>query len=406
MKKIKIKRAFLYLYSMAIFFTSERFSLAQVGGFSFQIHHLVFLFMLISMLSELGRRAWELYIPNKLITLFVIYMIVCSLFNAPRFGVGGLIINAVYAYGVILVCYNLFYKEDKERIIQILGYAGMTMYIMILVNLTVHYRVILNFFAHPYGHPALKLFVGGGHGIEATLIAMFSLFLLKRKEGVLYCIANIIISVLYASRTGVLIGLLVFVYYMIIIRGIRIKTILKIGIPVVILGIVTINSSAGAYLLERFRNTGVEIGSATRMSIWECAIDVFKRHPFGVGCGNVIKVINNEVRTNFGESNLHNIYLQYAVDEGIIGLFFIVTAFIYCVKDNIKSRFTDEFGIYMLLYLFQGLFQSRGVDSWMAIGLGLYLVSVKMKNKQTIFIYSSKDKVYSHSMSNKFVLKT
>ena len=163
-------------------------------------------------------------------------------------------------------------------------------------------------------------------------------------------------------------------YFVMKVKKINKKNIFKFGLIVLIVGFVFMNTTAGNYLLKRFLNTGVEIGSATRLNIWSGAYKTFISHPLGVGCGNVIKAINKEFGGSFVESNSHNIYLQFTIDEGIIGLLFISLCLFLNVKYNVKKKFTSRFGFYILLYLFQGLFQSRGVDVWMAVFLGFYYI--------------------------------
>jgi O-antigen ligase len=71
------------------------------------------------------------------------------------------------------------------------------------------------------------------------------------------------------------------------------------------------------------------------------------------------------------EDNLHNIYLQHAVETGLPGLAALLVFAIVAALRVVRSRFRDHLLLFVAAYLVAGVIQFTGVDAilWLVYGL-------------------------------------
>ena len=407
-KKLRfIKKLFLFIFVLSQFFTSA-FVLSkgstdttEISNASFQIHHLVFIFMFMySMFTFKKGRAelhiFKLKVPGFWFALFIVYTLVGFFAFVPVFGVHLIILNFIYAAAVVIVFYNMYENEDPDAVADVVGAAELSAIIIIVINIISQADSIAKFFALSVAEvselsggerASIKVFTGGGQNLESSLMALYSVFLLKKKYGFLIWCVSFVISLLYTSRTGFILNVCVLMWYILFVKRMRAKKLMLIFIPLALIAVfVLMNTPLGAIMANRFFKTGTEAGSVGRLQIWEFAFEVIESYPLGVGCGNAVTALAQMTGryTDAGTvhnlaGNVHNIYLQYLLEQGIFGLIFILfSIFIVYVREK-KKYFLDPFGAFMILYFVQGMTQSKAFDAWMAEILGLYFISLKQK---------------------------
>jgi O-antigen ligase len=131
------------------------------------------------------------------------------------------------------------------------------------------------------------------------------------------------------------------------------------------------------YVAERFSNIGDEPGSLGRLVLWRGGLRVFEENPLGVGAGNAVPTLRRVLGVDVPEDNLHNIYLQHAVENGIPGLAALLLLAATILRRVARSRFSDQLLLFCAGYLVAGLIQFTGVDVmfWLANGLQSGLAS-------------------------------
>ncbi len=125
------------------------------------------------------------------------------------------------------------------------------------------------------------------------------------------------------------------------------------------------------YVAQRFAAIGEEPGSLGRITLWKGGLKVFAEHPFGVGLGNAVPALRRTLGVDVPEDNLHNVYLQHAVETGLPGLTaFLVFAVMVALR-VFRSRFKDPLLLFVAGYLVAGAIQFTGVDAmvWLVYGL-------------------------------------
>ena len=179
MKKIQFKFVTLFIYIVSLFFTAGDYAIINLSGFNLQIHHLVFVAMAI---LTLFKKKGNIKIPCCYLALFFVYLVISSLINGAIRGFNSLLLNAIYAYAIIIVIFNLFLDEDLEKIKNIFAFAIIPMYILIMVKDIIQYRVFIDFIKHPWGHPVINVFVGGGVLVAAAAVIIIVVCVKRSKK--------------------------------------------------------------------------------------------------------------------------------------------------------------------------------------------------------------------------------
>lgn len=373
---------FFFFYALSLFFTDNRFSVYRIdGSISLQWHHLIFGLLFAYVVV----RRYSIIIPSIKLGLFFLYLVLCSFVNAFIWGFGSMTINAVYAFLVVCVTYTYCKHLDIDCIKRSIYYAFMTVLVLIYINIFVQANEIIIFLMKPYGHPRLNVFVGGGVNLEATLLGMFSVIALEKKNGLVIWALTSAVSMLYASRTGIIINILVLAWYLLFQKKRDWKYLFRIIAVSIFVIIVALSTKSGRYMINRFLHGSTAVGTINRKKIWIDSFLIFAKYPLGVGCGNIMRVISKLLHHIYAEDNAHNMYIQYMAEEGIIGIIFLLSGLFFILRNEVKSRFANIFGVFVLIYLFQGLFQSRGIDGWAAFMLGIYFYTINCERDLLIY---------------------
>ena len=126
-----------------------------------------------------------------------------------------------------------------------------------------------------------------------------------------------------------------------------------------------------AYVAQRFSEIGEDPGSLGRMTLWRGGLRVFAENPMGVGAGNAVPMLRRVLGVAVPEDNLHNIYLQQAVETGLPGLVVLLVFAAFVALRVVRSRFRDQLLLFVAAYLVAGVLQFTGVDAilWLVYGL-------------------------------------
>ena len=268
--------------------------------------------------------------------------------------------------------------------------------VMFLVAVTAknaqHVPAFLAFLVSPSGHPDVPSLAGGGLNLEATWLALASIFLIGTTMFVPYVLAAAATSSLYASRAGVVVAAMAIVAALFYAwGGARLR---RLGVSVAMpsrlarrvagvsiavaaigaLGVATAvvrQQGAVAYVAQRFAAIGGDPGSVGRLTLWEGGFHVFAEYPLGVGVGNAVPMLRRVLGVDVPEDNLHNIYLQHAVETGVPGLVALLLFAAMVARRAIASRFRDHLLLFVCGYLVAGAIQFTGVDAvfWLVYGM-------------------------------------
>jgi O-antigen ligase len=126
-----------------------------------------------------------------------------------------------------------------------------------------------------------------------------------------------------------------------------------------------------SYVADRFATIGEEPGSMGRLTLWRGGVAVFTEFPLGVGAGNAVPTLRRVLGVDVPEDNLHNMYLQHAVEAGIPGLAALVALAVAVALRAVRSKCQDPLLVFVAGYFVAGMIQFTGVDTalWLVYGL-------------------------------------
>jgi O-antigen ligase len=271
--------------------------------------------------------------------------------------------------------------------------ASVVFLIAVTIKNAQHVPDFIAYLARPFGHPDVPSLAGGGLNLEATWLALASIFLIGTALFVPFVLTAAATSALYASRAGLVIAGLAILAALARawVPGIRVTTDgaaprasrAKLHVfATVLLASLALGATAMAvlkvreygdttYVAQRFATIGEEPGSLGRMTLWRGGLRVFAENPFGVGEGNAVPMLRRVLGVDVPEDNLHNIYLQHAVETGLPGLIALLVFAAVAALRVVRARFRDQLLLFVAAYLVAGVVQFTGVDAmlWLVYGL-------------------------------------
>jgi O-antigen ligase len=353
-------------------------------GSSLKLSHLVLAAVGLGLLVR-GRVA---YVRTEMVAYFVVTL-ACSFLATFAFGVQTRpIIAAVIMIFAGVSGATIGTLIAPPRAMGALRLASLCFIAAVVVKAIVNADAFIRFFANPQGHPILPTFSVGGANLEATWVALAAVFFLGSAWFLPYAMLALAISLLYASRVGVIIVVLALLLGAVRsaaaqrqhgrARGNMARMAVIVCVIAGLCSIIVAEYGDGlSYVVQRFQSIGDEPGSVSRLSLWGGGVDVFVRHPLGVGQGNAIPQLEREIGADVVENNLHNLYLQHLVETGLPGLAVYVAFGLVTCWRFVRGRFQDPLLAYVLSYLVISSIQFSGGDPivWFVWGLQSGLVS-------------------------------
>ena len=307
----------------------------------------------------------------------------------PRVGA----IKLLIALYVALVAAAIGRLTSAAGVLRACRVASIAFLAIVTAKNVQHASAFVLYLANPLGHPDVPSLAGGGLNLEATWLALSSVFLIGTVLFVPFALATVATSALYASRAG-----LVVVVLAVCAAGVHAWTARHAArrganasretsrrgrtALVLVVAAVAMGASAAAlvavrgigdttYVARRFATIGDEPGSLGRMTLWRGGFAVFADYPLGVGIGNAVPALRRTLGVDVPEDNLHNIYLQHVVEAGIPGLVALLAFATTIARRVIRSRFQDHLLLFVAGYLVAGAIQFTGVDAmlWLVYGL-------------------------------------
>lgn len=117
-----------------------------------------------------------------------------------------------------------------------------------------------------------------------------------------------------------------------------------------------------------------------RSAMWTLFPEVFRANPWGYGVGNAMRVMKSSYGFTSFEDIMHNVFLQWSLDEGIVGGLWYIGLVLVLFVSQWKCRprfFEDPFAAYFLTYIVLSLVQFHGAEALMIYVLGIYLIQLR-----------------------------
>ncbi|SIT76450.1 O-antigen ligase [Pontibacter indicus] len=378
----------------------------------------LFLFFLFLNLQNLGLTGWILYEESAVkfyhfFSLFFIPLlfikpkeglpkiprfifhyfagvIVISLLLFLVYPVNRLLVNHLFAFYAFVIGYYVAGTVTPEQVYNVLQKAALLVFAIIVGKLFFHLPEIQRFMKAPDGHPDIYTLYGGGTNLEATWMGLnTALFINRKRLFYLFLTITLVVSIIYASRVGVVIAFLVagFKFISASTSKQERRAIVALGMLAVLAFVLFIdldNLAEKVYALQRFTEFGssTDKGMGGRFAMWRYyGTALWDSKMLGYGAGNGIYAIEAISGIDYEEDNLHNLYMQLLIEFGIIGLLlYLIVVYNVSIK-AFRSSLSNPIAIVIMVYFIASLIQFRGTDAliWLFIGLFLKIESNKAK---------------------------
>lgn len=379
-KTYKIICGLFFLLLILSCLQSEYFTIS-VAGINLKLYHI---FSLLFLPILFGGCGCSLTIPPKIVCFYFLLIFVISVLMFPVYGLGNPIAYMWGAFIIVSICsIGKYIKFDSA--ISIFQKAAIIFLAIVLIKNFFHKEAFLVFFINPDVHPAVPTFSQGGVNLEATWIALFGFFF-KSKKGYIYLFISLFLSILYTSRVGIILNFLHFCWltYHIYLSQLNLKKALQISSIVFLLGAFFLTSPLAAPILSRLAESGnaEEAGSRGRIAMWTNFPDAFISNPIGYGAGNAMKAIESFAGYSFVETNIHNTFMQNALDFGLLGLLVYAAIVLSFLLKEKKTMFASPFAGVLLGYIAASLIQFGGSENMLFIFVGFYLVERNIRKRR------------------------
>ncbi len=375
----------ILMFVLLLSFCFPNFALFYINGQKIMLYRIIVAVYSIVLLLKS-----KISIPSKSILLFIIYMILQSIILSFSYGYDRLLFDYIFAFFILIDVYSIGKNIRKDEWIGIIQIVSIIMVFSILINIFIQRENIIYFLKNQStNHPVYKCIFTGGWNLEATWPALFVLFYLnKPKIGYIYWIMSSLISVLLASRIGIIINFFGFLYLTNAVIKLNDKKNEKkflVFISFIIFSLIlafVLDFNIIESIKNRLINIGKDSGSVSRLNMWENIYKAFVNSPFGYGSGNAIKGVKIFSKVWIGEDNVHNLFFQMLLDYGFIG-FIVYTLFVFnFIKSNIKDFFTNPIISFLILYIAAGLIQFKGAELITFYIIAIYLVQKEQEKEE------------------------
>lgn len=160
-----------------------------------------------------------------------------------------------------------------------------------------------------------------------------------------------LLAILVVGRRGELLAIvvtLIFAYFLTQTKKqfiIKITVLITMGIAAIVVFVLSIDFLKEISFLSRYVMTVENIlsgqdTSSGRFELYTIALSVFAKNPlFGIGWGSFSQHVTAEFREVHGDSvaDVHNIYLQFLCETGIVGTILILTPIIYIFVKTVSQ---------------------------------------------------------------------
>jgi hypothetical protein len=332
---------------------------------------------------------------NKWITVFFLYLTIITSYSIATKGINIRFSLLIFsATSLVLSFYFSYRHETNIRSLGKLLFACIIMFL--LIRNLIFAQEITSIYSRTRNDGGLFFMASGGRNIEATLLGLASIFLIRTKFFPAAIAIALASSYFMMSRAGLIASALsLFAFYYI--RGWYYLLLLTtIAVPFLLFVPFYLDSE----LLSRFNiqsEVALQAENQGRLSIWINSIALAKSNVFGSGVGFGFDLLRHQSGVEYRENNFHNIFIQFLVESGHFGLVLFLGSMVSTLRCAYAINELESFW-FILTYLFLGLVQFTGYEVffWLVIGhvLGRYH-SLGKKSEQRFYFNTKHTPTYN-----------
>lgn len=373
--KMRLSLFFFFLLAAA-FIPTWPFLLLDAdreGGF-IKVHHLIAL-TLVGVLFDKNGPAMS----RSLVVFFGVSFATILITGLIGGFYTNFLVNYFYCAFCAVVGTQLYSRLGHQEFMQALRIGGRMFAAGLVIEMILNARQFIDAFSGTIPHPDSFLNPGGVN-IEGAYLVIITALELGTPYFWPIGIFGIAFGAASASRSAELGALMVIGWgfwlsltgrqrIMAIVAG---ASVLGIVTPIVLLNYSDVN------IIARFVQVGSvqDVAVFERLLMWYGAFQAFLANPFGHGPGAAAQIVAQTSPEWLGDTNIHNIYLQFAVDLGLQGILtYLFVAFVSIRKFVLYGRGRYALGFAFLAYLILAIQEFRGYDQIIFLFLGALTIA-------------------------------
>lgn len=438
-----VRRKLLLIQLLLLFFPSIQFFSIQtdngtIPASACYFFSLIFVPYLLMNIKQMRLPPWYI------IGLYGWVFFVATL-RIPQYGLSKSILHWLFGFYLLVIICNVGKELTRDEWMKILETAFCIFAIVHFLFTITYNRKVVCELLNGYFHGTitgtsgchLRSLTRGGRNLDATWLGLGAFFVQRRKKAI-YVTWAILFALLGGSRVGfIAIGIAILwslvydktyrlrlnnlkwyclyaaVMVMVIFgtgmaQGFLARTFLHVPAPKAIINSVCdglfaqssdydtpseensdivsasdIDDSTNRIYVKEVNDDTVVSFLSGRAPMWARAPEMFRTNPWGYGVGNTMRVMRSDFGFAGTEDVIHNVFMQWLLDEGIIGGIWylaLITAFLIRQWKLRPAFFGDPFAGYFLAYIILSLAQFHGAEALMIYVLAIALIQWKAKH--------------------------
>ena len=341
-----------------------------------KINNIVIIILIYSLIYKLIKSKFKIYIYDIFVFILLLLNVLSTIFSIDKevaiygaYRFNGLITLIMYD----LIILNLIRLKDKVKI----KFLIITLVIVGIINVIISciqiFCPIPDVFKFVFPHMASGLCFNPnffGSFMSMLLAFMVTLFIFNNKNQIIYFILSILflIGLYFSHSTGPVVGVIIAVLFLFILILITNRKYIKryfLIVLVLIVSFIGINKCSLLYyeykdyeldkrvmMVEGLKEVYEILGSILfkkdyvinestgtgRIGTWKNTIPILKRYPL-LGCGtDNFYLAYGEHADSVITTDAHNVYLNYAANNGIPAALIFIFALLYLLYEAIKTK--------------------------------------------------------------------
>lgn len=356
-------------------------------------------------------------LPPWQITGLFGYTVILAIIRIGQYGLSKSILHWLFGFYLLIVIVNLGRYLSKEEWICILEWGAIAFAILHFIFMLRNYETVIlfckNYFWgiwNSYEASRIPSLTRGGRNLDATWLALGSIFVRGRKKAVY--VTYVALFVFFGgSRVGIIALGLACLWGLVYEKGYKLckknikwyalyasilllvlfmtgfaqatlaRVLVDIDSPAEILHLTVEETEADSdvdTLLDIYEGDASSAVLSGRKDIWTRVPQMVIDNPFGYGVGNAMRVMRTQYDFKSYEDVVHNVLMQWTVDEGIIGgLWYIMLVGLLLFRQwkNRPHFFENRQDIFLGIYIVLSLVQFHGGEALMIYVLGTYFLT-------------------------------
>lgn len=281
-----------------------------------------------------------------------------------------------YAYALIscFVGFQAARNFNGQQRKHVYMYAFLGCCLFILYRNALFFDQIGMVYSRSGRNDALFFLAPGGRNIEATLLALLSILLINSRYFLAALLLALATSTLMMSRAGLACTIISAFLWMFYHRNSNIVVYIMVGCLIMAATVALFFPEVIANLgITRRLSISEDIAYAHegqgRIALWGASFAALNQHLWGYGVGNGVPFSELYSNLSFRENNVHNIFLQIALECGILAAVLLAALVVKSLWLAYRSRSVESLFVAAAFSL--GLVQFTGYEPyiWFFVGI-------------------------------------